>query len=809
MIVYDDDEWYAPRIDKVVGEPELTVEAPSITRQNFQRNVFVRTAAPHWIQDYDDAVQEECGYMHMDHVHGMEHMAEIFEKYGENGYKGTPLSEIVPADVDWTEGPFKDLLEVVTKTLSTTYTPLALEEEKELKRSLNVPFLAALNGELYRHKRSQAVINILVLGTGKGNDFSRIKIGCEQVGVSLDRIRVYTVEADASFRAKVAFARQANGNFAGVDFFETFVEFFEKCVAQKSHYLKHGVYSKDYDLPKFDLILMGHSAHHVMASNYKQMVAFSFFSSCLKVDGVAIGCYLDVVGSSLLADPATDYPSSKVRVLNYNKANSQYEWGTYTTQVGRKIWPDPDLDISVLLNNAAAHGYFADVYPGREAGNLYAHALPKELLAYFKKDTDMRSVLMMQIGRSFNLSRAEVPLDLAKCHEQTWVPDTEMHSSIDVDSFANSGLHVSPHDIPYLRACEYWVGGKLDGKFGMLECHRGRKARLWLERKWYVLPGAKPCALTGVIQVEVMDILRDESPGAPLHNFRCKLVIVDFPSCGIPGVVSFQSRWKLGIARWVGLSGTIASGGVCMVPRDWERATPAAISRWMTKSAEGIVLQPIRSRPGKAHHHGTARYLKKVKTVDLQVVNGVLEQPKLTFVSSSGKTTVLEAVTQVVHCGDGIVEFAIVDGGEICIGHGLTLTYLRHRPDKQCPNTAMQLVSIYGGLEYHQVELAFDAAVHRPHSHHFADLCPGLYRAITEAVVDSEKMADYSREAYLLGSTYCSRLLFPSTMSIPLRHTICELRYRWYNQLIVEASTKPDLLKAVFDVREDEIVVTF
>jgi hypothetical protein len=753
-----------------LGVSDTAVTVPTLNKHIFSRDVLVRTAVPYWAPPVSPPHTEDLSVP----VSPMEYLPDIFAKF-RSGINDVDLKHVMPGDL---EGVFDytEFNKVVDSTLKHPYTPIQANVARDLKRNLNTPFITALNACISRNRGK--IKRVLIVGAHEGDDFKRLRKAFEYSGQQVNDVAVYAIEPSAEFSSALQLARNSNGFARGMTYNCTMEQFAAAAISQKGDELPFPLMgATDHDwrqgrgsIPRFDLVLCHFTVPHLVKTTESIQTWHSFLNQ--RLEGDVIGCFMDPLGASLLSDPIAEHTSDHIRVLQYHQAISgRWEWGGYTVAVGNRLWFDPIVHLPSITDGALQYGLVADVFPGKEVKS-YLGAEPPAFLKGSLNATENRAVVMYVVSRG--KSRLPGVFTAAVKRRWRWVGNT----SNKVPPVYNKGRCLDRSDIPYLRSGDYLVSEKLDGWLATLEIRPSAKPRFIFGTAVYELDesGNFNDNLVATLQVELVGPLPVNVDGA---TWVGELWATDVPMAMHPGLVSFRSRWGYAAST---LSSYIAGIGF----KKWKVATPSTVSEFYSKSSEGIVFQSAGARPGVfSHGFGSARYLKKHPTVDLKVFNNTVHLPGFRKMDTDGQYSFVPDQWLAFHgenLGDGIYEFKVVYPSSINLSDTP-----RPRPDKELPNTIVQIENVFNSLVCFQVIDILQLNVLNDRTIHVSRF-PHLMRAICSGGATVESLDAIESEAMELGLSYCCRIAFEPRHTPEQRASLLEMRFRWYQKIVHDPS---------------------
>jgi hypothetical protein len=438
-----------------------------------------------------------------------------------------------------------------------------------------------------------------------------------------------------------------------------------------------------------------------------------------------------------------------------------------------------------------------DVFPGRDVVAKYNTSI-KQFDYLFKTSSDMRAVLMV-VCHSFDLPRelfATGTQFYREPHTTILTPSAEGLSSVSYEiPKGNKGRTLMLEDVPYIRACEFWVSEKTDGTSIIMECRVNHKPRFYVAGAWWECPHAKDCLITATLQVEAVGEPPPMNAGllGGQQFWKANLWLTDPLMIQVPGLMSFRSRWRLAAALLRTRHGCDPPAGVDVNIKEWYPASEQVVTQLSHSCKEGLVFQPTVARPGVWHGFGSARYYKHRLSVDLEVKVKHVYVPEYSQ-DRQGGAKVFPARVVPVDLDEGIWEFPMELDGHIL------LKPIRYRIDKSEPNTPQNITGLANSLDLSTILHALALRVMRGHVYEVNQLCPCLFamlesgdlRGVPDEIVNDTILL---KEVYCLAASYASQLIFPNREISPLvRQELLEIRYEWYKRLLEGVLSPAELL---------------
>jgi len=230
--------------------------------------------------------------------------------------------------------------------------------------------------------------------------------------------------------------------------------------------------------------------------------------------------------------------------------------------------------------------------------------------------------------------------------------------------------------------------------------------------------------------------------------------------------------------RFLASVGDTHPSGVGLTFKRWEPLTPGNLQRMWDDSKEGVVFQHLFAPPGCDWQGvGTARYLKKRLTFDVQVDHGSFTAPPGLLLGYPNGGQVSGAFSTFT---SGVFELAWgVDWVQV----------IRARPDKIVSNDLSYARDFSRALKLGDILAILSVKVLPGRVFSPAHEIPTLYALVKNEVLsgtvswgDLEPLLQ--REAHLLAATYPATLMFPEGTPHFLVAGIVEMRYEYYLHLL-------------------------
>jgi len=458
-------------------------------------------------------------------------------------------------------------------------TPV-IEKQHDISKAVVAPLVSFINTEL---PKLGDCPHILILGAGPGKDIPRLM--------------------HASFHGKITAVEPDKEHcvtlrtIPGVKVFEgTFSDVRLKLIHQK-----------------FDMVIANMSIHYILGVRSGAQLP-PFLQETLTDAGVFYGSYFDVETIKSVYLSKSQHFGKSILYLGDDPAARMYgeiaSRSVARVSVSGRVFSDPVVEISDVYALFESVPYIdMNVYEGNdlvkgvgERGSLYP-VPPGFKNAILRPELGLLRCVVARKVNSF------------KPASMGYAPLPSIMKEKDVDGVVLAMSSVSPNkgkiaisrDLLYLDANTNWLGEKHDGIPGKLYSRQGNISILSEDGKAFTLKGVpRTNNLTYILQVEIM---KDG-----------KIIVLDviLPPWGQTG--PFISRW-----RW--LEKVMELYQIPVYVQKWVSMDDVeGVLKLVMDAKEGVVMQSLLAPPGMiTGRAGSARYVKRVRTVDVLTENGVVE----------------------------------------------------------------------------------------------------------------------------------------------------------------------------------------
>lgn len=548
--------------------------------------------------------------------------------------------------------PARIALEELSNIIKHDYLPVNVREKQGVISSAFVsPLLGFLDHELVN--RQQVDIPILIMGAGVGKDIRRI------VKRIHGTARIVAVEPDVkAFATMMADYPRVHGINASVNDSLGTIR----------------------DLGPYEIIISNMSAHYVFGVSSGPLVAKAL-QQLLTRTGIMYGSYVDsyMVKQSgqqqmLKTGHSVTYVGESYTDICYGERPII---GVATIGVAGKLWQDPIIDASLLHSHFENTSLSVNVFDGHtvlfgpdhgspiyKAPELMTKSLNRPELSFF------RCILI-----AHKVSPVNTPYTLPVSLVESKSDGTPM--AVALFPF-NKGRALQPYESQYIHHKHTWVAEKKDGIMAKL-AHNNKSLEIITQdhKSYKVFDFTSPIPDEFILQVELVVTNSDHPFTVEVGTGRYWIIVTDVLKAPWGARGSFLNRWSW--LRYVydnikpfkmvrEVPGDLTSKMVRSV-REW----PFVLQEWASldtirafeiirDAKEGVVFQSLSAPPGSIKDGlGSARYVKRVKTIDIRQAGRIVE-----------------------------VEF-------------LTHAFVRNRPDKTCPNPELVVKGIRDAVTYDEI----------------------------------------------------------------------------------------------------------
>jgi hypothetical protein len=540
-------------------------------------------------------------------------LVEEVSQHTHGKYKNfVPFEELETAQPE----PARIALEEISNIIKHDYLPTNVREKQGVISSAFVsPLLGFLDHELVN--RHQEDIPILIMGAGTGKDIRRI---LQRVHGT---VRIVAVEPDVkAFSMMMAAYPSVRGINATVN----------------------DALGTIRDLGPYEIIISNMSAHYIFGVNSGPLVAKTL-EQLLTPTGIMYGSYVDsyMVKQSgqqqmLKTGHSVTYVGESYSDLCYGERPII---GVATIGVAGKLWQDPIIDASLLHSHFENTSLSVNVFDGHTMLFGPDHGSP----IYKAPEIMTKSLNRPELSffRCMLVAHKMAPVNTPYTMPVSLVESKSDGTPMAVALYPyNKGRALQPYESQYIHPKNTWLAEKKDGIMAKL-AHNNKSLEIITQnhKSYKVFDFTSPIPDEFILQVELVPTTVDHPLVVEVGVGSYWVVVTDVLKAPWGARGSFLNRWswlryiydRIKPFKMVREVPGDTTSKMVRETREW----PFVLQEWATLDSirafeiirdakEGVVFQSLSAPPGSIKDGlGSARYVKRVKTMDIRQAGRIIE----------------------------------------------------------------------------------------------------------------------------------------------------------------------------------------